>query len=501
MSKWYGHDAYSIVKTKKLIKVLFGEESKRLPNLYVPFNLDYLVAAINLPQSSFFGSYINIIEKMSVFPLYTYFMSDNILGEYEIFRNINSFQLIEHKFKLRGKVLSYSEGEPRLKFCKCCLLEDNLKFLNREHQIQDNFICYKHNQRLQYIEYDSMKSYNLNIDYEKVCFDSKYCITEDDKFLDLRKQIAKTIHKILSDKLIDTRVIIKSKLRKRLRELGYMRFNYFVDIDQFLNDFKSFNLLQLNNKQLHHMIYTTSIEEAPISYISLVLFLFRSIECFNKYSLLSDEIVDIKYSSTEYKHLFKSSYGERVLEEYNILFEKYHGDKYRAIAIKEDMLIVKHKLCGDITSYPKKSFKWFKTCQECHKIEINNKYKHKVEQINTNYEFLEVDTIKQSLKLRHIECNREFEIMYDSFKKGLGCQYCKNLHNYRKRVNDVFEDEYLVLDYSTYLKDATYVHNKKSCKGKFKIPPKQFIKLRYCPSCHSSKTYKEKNMIVYNHNK
>ena len=488
MSNWYGYNVFSSYNTKHLMKLLFGQHSKLLPKLYVPENLDFLVSAINLPKSLFFGSYVNIIEKMSIYPLYTIFMSDEDSNEYEVFRKENSYKAIEHKFRIRK--YSYHEGKPKIKFCKYCIQENEYKFLNREHQVQGNAICYKHNAILQFVIYKADKSYSLNIDFIKLCNESDYCISEDDVYLDKRKQVAETVHNIFTNKIKDSRVAIKSKLRKRLRELGYMKYNYFNDIGKFWSDFKSYNLMNITDKQLYCIIYTTSVEEPPLAYISLILFLFHNLAYFDKYILLPEELVNIQYSYRGYEHLYKSQFGERMIEEYNLYLKKDHGNKYKVISIEDDMLVIKHKLCGEIISYPKKGFKWVNSCQLCHEIEINNKYKRRVAQIDNNYKYLEVNVKNQLLKLIHLRCNKEIIMHYNYFFNGQRCISCRKLDQYRNKIKDLFGDEYLVLDNKSCTEKATYIHNIPSCMGEISQTHKQFIKSKYCPCCHNAKTYK-----------
>lgn len=101
-------------------------------------------------------------------------MSEDRYSEYDVFRKENKYKAIEHKFLLRLK--SYYEGKPTNKFCKYCIQVNEVKFLNREHQVQDNSICYKHNTILQYVIYHFYKSYSLNIDFDKLINEAAYCI-------------------------------------------------------------------------------------------------------------------------------------------------------------------------------------------------------------------------------------------------------------------------------------------------------------------------------------
>lgn len=494
MSQWYGCNTFSNQRTKKIMKILFGENCKMLPKLYVPENLDHLVSVINLPTSIYFGSYVNIIEKMSIFTLYTTFICDDSLSEYEVFRKENTYKTIEHKFRIRLR--SYYEGKPKIKFCKYCIQENEVKFLNREHQVQGNSICYKHNAILQYVSYNSAKSYSLNVDFYKLINESEYCIEKNDIYLDIRKQVSEVIHTIFTKSLEDSHIAIKAKLRKRLRELGYMKYNYFNHIEKFWNDFKPFNFINITEKQLYNLIYSTPNKEPPLTYILLILFLFQNLDYFIKYELIHEEIVNLEYSRDGYEHLYRSKFGERMIEEYNFYLKSQHGDKYDVISVQDEMLAIKHKLCGEIKLYPKNNYKWINTCKKCHDIEIRNKYKEKVSIIDSDYVFLDIETKKQLLKLKHLKCKKEFTINYYYFFNGQKCNYCKRLEQYKNRVNEIYGDEYQVIEYRSYLDNATYIHDVPYCRGKINYTPKQFNKLKYCPNCRVPKKYIANNKII-----
>jgi hypothetical protein len=64
MAKWYGIDYFSIKYIKNFKNILLGPKSKQTFHPYIPEHLDYLVSQINLPNSEYFKSYLNIIEKM-----------------------------------------------------------------------------------------------------------------------------------------------------------------------------------------------------------------------------------------------------------------------------------------------------------------------------------------------------------------------------------------------------------------------------------------------------
>jgi len=164
-------------------KLFLSSSSKTLFNLYVPEFLDYLVKAVNLFDSEYFQSHYTIIEKMTVFPFYSIFVDRDIKTEfYNYFRGATTVRSTENAFNIRD-VDTYYEGALQIKICELCIQEKETFYLDREHQIQDNFICYKHNTILETTKWKRYKSYIINeldtLDYEK-------CIEDNDEYLDVR---------------------------------------------------------------------------------------------------------------------------------------------------------------------------------------------------------------------------------------------------------------------------------------------------------------------------
>lgn len=75
MARWYGVTTFSLMKFKDFMPILFGPSANRIPDFYIPNNLNYLVSVTNLSRSEFFANTSAIIEKMTVIPFYSYFLS------------------------------------------------------------------------------------------------------------------------------------------------------------------------------------------------------------------------------------------------------------------------------------------------------------------------------------------------------------------------------------------------------------------------------------------
>lgn len=493
MAEWYGVRSLSVKAMKPFMSILFGNECKQLPSFYVPENLDCLIENINLPRSQYFSIYNDVIEKMTVFPFYSRFIaSDTKLTLYESFRNKSLAKQIEHKFNIRRSEY-YHENALNIKFCLSCIKEKNSFYLNREHQIQNNVICYKHNERLKYIEYNYYAGKTWNAVWKTKLYNSQFYISEDDPFLKIRIEVAYAIHKVFQNNLIDSNIVIKSKLRKKLKLLGYMdkNHNYFFDIEKFWNDFSSYNFLHINGKQLFRTLFSTSREVNPVAYITLILFLFGTLEEFIKFNIDDEEIIDINYFKNSYSLLMKPKHGTRVLDDYNLILREKHGDVYEAVTIEDNGYIrVKHKKCGHSWPVFINYLRDFKECPSCKKERRYLECKNLIEENDSEYEFINLDSNnRKNILIYHKKCGRELSMPIDSIKMGKKCFNCSITDKFKQKVYDLVGDEYLVLKYGGLQKKASILHNISSCMQTIEHFPNNFIMLRQCPVCGKKKNY------------
>lgn len=162
MARFYGFNTFSVKMMKNFKSMLLSTSSKQLFNIYVPEFLDHLVKVINLPNSNFFQSYISIIEGMSVFPFYSAFVDEDVKDKYyRVFRGATSIREVECAFNIRDSN-NYFEGSLNIKICPICIQERGEFYLDREHQVQNNCICYKHKTILRYLKYNRYKCYEFN---------------------------------------------------------------------------------------------------------------------------------------------------------------------------------------------------------------------------------------------------------------------------------------------------------------------------------------------------
>jgi hypothetical protein len=492
MAKWYGIPNLSHTKMRPFMETLFGLGCKPFPSFYVPERLDHLIETINLPQSKFFNSSISVIEKMTVFPFYTDFLRNTRYIDYcHIFNDSIRIQKVEEIFNMRQKHY-YLENALNIKFCMSCIQESNNFYLNREHQIQENYVCYKHEERLRYFDYNNILK-DLDTNWNMKYSNSKYYISENDSFLKIRVEVARAIHQIFHEGLVLSNTEIKSKLRKKLVALGYFdkSRNYFLNIEKFWNDFSSYNMVQINEKQLFHMIFTTSKEEDSVAYITLIMFLFETLDEFKKSDINDNEIIDIKYSKYSYQLLTKPKYGIRILDDYNQILRKKHNDEYEAISIEgKGFVRVIHKKCGNSRIISKNYLRKFKKCPSCGRKKRYLKCKSLITINDPEYIFLGRDSKKRkNIKIIHKNCGRELSIPINSFEKGKRCFYCFHADRFKQKVYDLVNDEYLVLKYEGTTKKALLLHNVLDCMQPFEYLPHSFLRVHQCPFCGKKKDY------------
>lgn len=373
MGKWYGIKNLSINSIKNFRKELLGSNSNKSFSLYVPEYLDHMVEAINLPSSVYFSSYKSIIDKLSIFPFHSLFVKKEVKeAQYQTLRSGNMVSSIESAFNIR-KYGDYYEGGLNIKFCKYCVQEKGEFYLKKEHQIQNNYVCYKHKVSLHYVSFDNLKRYNL---HELDTINAFNCISEKDKHFKIRVDVANAINILFNYLELGELNIIKSKIRKKLKELNYMYKDriQFLNINKFWYDFSEFNLISIDSKELLRIIFNTEKETSPIAYITIILFLFGSIDNFIKYNVIPSEITNI-YCDTE---------STQLLVKPNKLFENYYNNElkciynneFEVIEIKKQIkhLIIKHNKCGLTWEIHKSGFRNLKNCPYCNMINrrLNN---------------------------------------------------------------------------------------------------------------------------------
>lgn len=218
----------------------------------------------------------------------------------------------------------YDEGTLRIKFCHRCWSENKEIYLNREHQVQNNYICYKHKTVLQYVEFNKKKAYSLKINVDELTVNSPFCIEKGDKLIELYLKISEFIHEIFSLKETGTDIEIKSKLRNKMKSLGYMHkvHNYILNMRIFEKEFHSYNIMKIGDKELLGVLFSTERKVNPISYLTMIIFLFATIDDFFDYMIKDEKVETIMYYKHSVSLLTKPKKGYRSIDDYNNILKK-----------------------------------------------------------------------------------------------------------------------------------------------------------------------------------
>jgi hypothetical protein len=488
MAKWYGFENLSTIT---LNKMHLGPSSDLQFNMFIPKHLDYLVDSINLPTSIYFASVYSVIEKLSILPLYFNFSTDELKGKiYHICKKNNSTRSILQDLNIKNS------GNYNIKICLLCCKDKNEFYLDREHQIQNNVICYKHKSRLNYIEFYHNKAYNLN-QMDKI--DYKNCIEEDDISIALRVKVALAIHEIFEDKLLsDSLDVIKGKLRKKLKELNYMdnEKNYIIDINKFWEDFKKYNFINIDNYQLFNILFTTYRNITPVAYITIILFLFNSIENFKKYDISFEESKRIYHHHHCLKQLYKYiSTIKKSINYYNNELKRNNILNFEVVEnISFDKVIIKHLVCDYSWPINKSNLKVLKNCPKC-KVK---KFPNIIEPFTDEYEFLHRDPKDpHRFIVFHKRCKITSSIPIKKLEEGQGCVNCRRIENFKQKLFDLVGDEYILMSYKGHSKDSIFIHNISNCMKEIHYRPNNFMALRYCPKCERKKSYQISYSEIY----
>lgn len=119
---------------------------------------------------------------MTLIPFYCTFLTklqQTIV--YEGLINSGSINVIKSLLGLKSlkcKVIDF-----KLKFCYQCWTENQYMYFDIEHQVKDNYICYKHKIRLQYININSSGYFSFDRFNISQYANNAYCIEHNDEFL------------------------------------------------------------------------------------------------------------------------------------------------------------------------------------------------------------------------------------------------------------------------------------------------------------------------------
>lgn len=282
---WYGFQNQPRSNIRVFNRIFFSINSRSINNIIVPHNLQELVNNIKLKDSEYFCTLEVLIKRMTIIPFYSPFL--NKTEKKKVYDSLVHNGPVNITKSLLGlKSLNCKALDFKLKFCYQCWMENNYMYFDIEHQVKDNYICYKHNTRLQYININSSDYFLLDNNINKY-IEAPYCISQNDEFLLCHTQVSSMIHDIFINGFGDDIIKLKSKIRMKILDLGYMRedFNFINRFDELWSCYAKYNLLNIDKVEFINVIYSTTNNPNPISYLTLINYLFGSLKLYNEYEI------------------------------------------------------------------------------------------------------------------------------------------------------------------------------------------------------------------------
>jgi ribosomal protein S27E len=136
------------------------------------------------------------------------------------------------------------------------------------------------------------------------------------------------VHDVFINGFRDDIIMLKSKIRKKMLDLGYMQedYNFLSGFHDFWLCYDQYNILNIDKKEIINVIYTTNKNPNPIVYLTLIIFLFGTLKSYYEYEVDEQSIKLIYQKPTRvmaltqqqkpcgliyYKDLIRDIYKER----------------------------------------------------------------------------------------------------------------------------------------------------------------------------------------------
>ena len=328
MFYWYGFRNKPRSNIRAFNMLFFGINTRTINNIIIPHNIQDLVNKIQLRDSKSFSTEEILINKMTLIPFYFAFLDEE--EQKKVYENIIHNGPINVIKSLLGlKDLNCISSDFKLKFCYKCWIENNNAYFDLEHQVKDNCICYKHHTRLQYIEIDSSNYILLNNIYIDKCKELPYCINQKDEFLQYYSKISSMIHEIFTNGFKDNIVKLKAKIRMRLLSMGYMRndFDFLEKFDEVWTCYSKYNVLGIDKKEFINVIYSTTNNPNPITYLTMIICLFGTLKSYFEYKIDDKDITIIYQKSTKIISLTQPLKPNGFIY-YEDLIHKIYGEQF-----------------------------------------------------------------------------------------------------------------------------------------------------------------------------
>lgn len=126
-------------------------------------------------------------------------------------------------------------------------------------------------------------------------------------------------------------------------------------------------------------------------------------------------------------------------------------------------------------------------------MKLNYKTVKEIIEDNGEYKLISKEYInsKTKMKIKHLKCNKEFEMDYNHFRRGQRCSHCSSTkksstETFKSKVKEKYNEEYSVLgEYKNNRTKILLRHNK--CGNEWETRPDNFLNEYGCPECGGSK--------------
>lgn len=349
----------------EVMRILFGSSTTRLPGLYFQKGLHYFSEHCGCKDKMVFYSERTMLKQMTVLPFYMSFIQewDYKKIEYKI-ENTPFYIHVEKVLGLRNR-RKYIEENAYFKFCEKCLMEQSEIYLHTEHQIQGNYICWKHGCVLHRIPY---RLFWKDIDFidkiEKHKEISQFEIPEFE--METANKISLLIHKIFEQGFHDENETLKLKIMQKLFDEGIVNSKgNFFDLDFFvesLNVSYLYKHADLKSVVLRALVKDSTIFHVnPIIYLVLIIGVFGTLEEYFEYELRTAEQYLVPISKVRYYQTEKEIHD---IDYYSEAMDESFWKEYIVLGDTEESIIIKHLVCGRNYSVLKNNVK-LRKCREC----------------------------------------------------------------------------------------------------------------------------------------
>ena len=366
MFSWYGYRNNPKSNIREFNIILFGENSRSINNILIPHNLQELIENISLNNSEYFNTADTLIQQTTIIPFYLAFLNET--AQKKVIKDlIHNGPMNITKSILGLKDLHSRLQEFRLKFCYKCWSDSGKMYFDLEHQVKNNCICYKHNTRLQYILINSNEYFRFDNSGIDKYIDYPYCIEPNDNFLTCYSMNSAIIHKIFTNGFEDDIVKLKSKIRMKMLSMGYMRsdFNFIENFNEFWSSYAGFNVLNLDKKDLINVIYSSSENPNPIAYLTLIIFLFGSLNSYYEYKIDEQDIKIIRQRISKIVSLtqplkpsgliYHNELIQKIYKNHYSIVRKLEGKYYeiKCNVCNHEWVIPQYYVCSNLVRCPK----------------------------------------------------------------------------------------------------------------------------------------------------